>query len=147
MAQLQKAANDAEALAAALTELGFDVKVERNLSRLAFARAWQAFLNKLEPGDTAALFFAGHGVEVGGLNYLLPRDVPQVVAGQEKVLAGASLRLNELMEDLRERKVRVSLFIVDACRDNPFRDRAGRSVGGSRGLTRVEAAKGSFVMY
>ena len=145
--QLKKAVNDARAVGAALKELGFDIAVEENVTRLAFIQAWQRFLNRLKPGDTAALFFAGHGVEVGGLNYLLPRDVPQVVAGQEKLLAGASLRLNELMEDLRERKVRVSLLIVDACRDNPFRDRAGRSVGGARGLTRVEAARGSFVMY
>ena len=51
------------------------------------------------------------------------------------------------MDDLREKKVRVALFIVDACRDNPFRDGSGRSVGGTRGLARVEPAEGSFVMY
>jgi formylglycine-generating enzyme required for sulfatase activity/uncharacterized caspase-like protein len=145
--QLKKAVNDAQAIGAALKEVGFDTVVEANPTRLAFIDAWQAFLNQLEPGDTAAFFFAGHGVEVGGLNYLLPRDVRRVVPGQEKVLAAGSLRLNELMEDLRDKKVRVSLLIIDACRDNPFRDGTGRSVGGARGLTRVEAAKGSFVMY
>ena len=145
--QLKKAVNDAKAMAAALRELGFEATVEENVARLAFTRAWQRFLNRLEPGDTAALFFAGHGVEIGGLNYLLPRDVPKVELREDRVLAEASIRFNSLMDDLRDKKVRVALFIVDACRDNPFRDGRGRSVGGTRGLARVEPAKGSFVMY
>jgi len=147
--QLKKAVNDARAMAAALRELGFEATVEENLPRLAFTRAWQKFLNRLEPGDTAALYFAGHGVVVGGVNYLLPRDVPKVELSEDKVLAGASIRFNDLMDDLRDKKVRVSLFIVDACRDNPFRDGRGRfvGVGGTRGLAVVEPAKGTFVMY
>jgi len=147
--QLKKAVNDARAMAAALRDLGFAAEVEENLPKLAFTRAWQKFLNRLEPGDTAALFFAGHGVVVGGVNYLLPRDVPKVELSEDKVLAGASIRFNDLMDDLREKKVRVSLFIVDACRDNPFRDGRGRfvGVGGTRGLAVVEPAKGAFVMY
>jgi uncharacterized caspase-like protein len=145
--QLEKAVNDARAMGTALGELGFDAAVEVNLSRIDFFAAWQRFLDRLGPGDTAAVFFAGHGVEVGGLNYLLPRDVPRVRTGQDRLLAGASIRFNELMDDLRERKVRVALFIIDACRDNPFRDGTGRSVGGARGLARVEPAEGTFVMY
>ena len=86
-------------------------------------------------------------MEIGGLNYLLPGDVPKVVVGEDRVLAEASIRFNTLMDDLRDKRVRVALFIVDACRDNPFRDPAGRSVGGTRGLIRVEPAEGSFVMY
>lgn len=147
IAQLQKAGNDADAVAAALAELGFDSWVEKNLTRLAFTRVWQGFLNKLQPGDTAAFFFAGHGVEIGGLNYLLPRDVPKVGTREEHVLTAASIRLNVLMESLSERNVRVSLLIIDACRDNPFNDGTGRSVGGARGLKSVMAAKGTFVMY
>jgi uncharacterized protein YecT (DUF1311 family) len=147
IAQLQKAANDAEAVGVALTELGFATKVERNITRLAFTRAWQEFLNKLEPGDTAAFFFAGHGVEIGGLNYLLPRDVPKVGQLEDHVLAEASIRFHALMKSLSERKVRISLFILDACRDNPLSDGAGRTVGGARGLVRVEPPSGTFVMY
>ena len=145
--QLKKAVNDARAMGAALRELGFEAAVEEDVPKLAFTRAWQKFLNRLEPGDTAALFFAGHGVEIAGLNYLLPRDVPKVQPGEDKVLAEASIRFNGLMDDLREKKVRVALLIVDACRDNPFRDGSSRSVGGTRGLARIEPAEGSFVMY
>lgn len=145
--QLKTAVNDARGIGAALRALGFAAEVEENVDRLAFARAWQRFLNGLEPGDTAALFFAGHGVEVAGVNYLLPRDVPRVESGEDRVLAAASIRFNDLMNDLSDRRVRVALFILDACRDNPFRDGIGRSVGGARGLARVEPAEGSFVMY
>jgi formylglycine-generating enzyme required for sulfatase activity len=146
--QLQKAVNDARAVGKALAELGFDtLPPEENVSRLGFDQAWQRFLSRLQPGDIAAVFFAGHGVEIGGLNYLLPRDVPRIEPGQDKLLARSALRLNDLMDDLSERKVGVSLLIVDACRDNPFRDGSGRSVGGVRGLTHVTPPGGSFVMY
>ena len=66
--QLRKAVNDARAVAAALSELGFETAVEENLTRLAFISAWQRFLNRLQPGDTAALFFAGHGVVLDAAN-------------------------------------------------------------------------------
>jgi formylglycine-generating enzyme required for sulfatase activity/uncharacterized caspase-like protein len=145
--QLEKAVSDARAMGAALRKAGFEAAVEENVGKLAFTRAWQKFLNRLEPGDTAAFAFADHGVEIGGLNYLLPRDVPRVVAGEDKVLAAHSIRFNELMDDLRERKVRVALFFVDACRDNPFRDSSGRSVGGTRGLARIEPAEGTFTLF
>jgi uncharacterized caspase-like protein len=145
--QLKKAVNDARAVGAALRNLGFEATVEENISRLAFMQAWQRFLNRLEPGDVAALFFSGHGVEIGGLNYLLPRDVPRVGLSEDRVLAGGSIRFNDLMDDLRDKRARVSLIIIDACRDNPFRAGQTRSVGAARGLSRVEPAKGSFVMY
>jgi uncharacterized caspase-like protein len=143
---LEKTVNDARAMWARLCGLGFEATVEENLSRSDFIRAWRRFLKKLQPGDTAAVSFAGHGVEIGGLNYLLPRDVPRLAPGEEKVLAAHAIRFNELMDEVRERKVGVSLFIVDACRGNPFRDGAGRSVGGTRELARIEPAEGSFVM-
>ena len=146
--QLQKAVNDARGVGATLRELGFDTMVEPNLSRIEFMRAWQTFLNKLQPHDTAALFFAGHGVVIDGVNYLVPRDVPNVRASEERLLAGAALRFDDLMLELRARKVRVALFIIDACRNNPFRATRGRSVGAARGLTRIaEEVKGSFILY
>jgi uncharacterized caspase-like protein len=145
--QLQKAVADARAVGAALRELGFETTVEENLSRLGFFRAWGKFLDKLRPGDTAALFFAGHGVEIAGANYLVPGDVPSPDEG-EQVLTEALIRFGTLMERLRDKNVRVSLFILDACRNNPFRDMRGRFIGGERGLRREEGdLKGIFVLY
>src|SRR3954467_1657965 len=66
--QLQKAVNDARAIDAALTGLGFKVSRAENVGKIDLVRQWQTFLNTVEPGDTAAFFFARHGVEIGGLN-------------------------------------------------------------------------------
>src|SRR5436190_20609543 len=104
------------------------------------------FLNAVEAGDTTAYFFAGHAVEIGGLNYLLPRDLPRVASGEDEVLKASALSLNGILQQLREKKPQLALHIIDACRDNPFTDALGRTIGGGRGLGRIEAPQGTFVM-
>src|SRR5258705_356568 len=66
--QLQRAVNDARAVAAAFKALGFDVVAAENLVRGAFNAQFQSFLDKLAVGDTAVFYYAGHGVEIEGLN-------------------------------------------------------------------------------
>lgn len=145
--QLQKASSDAHAMGATLKGLGYDVIEASNVARIDFLRQWQQLLNRVEPGDEAAFFFAGHGVEIGGQNFLLPRDVPHVASGEEEVLKASGLSLGGLLEQMRERKPQVSLYIVDACRDNPFTDSKGRGIGATRGLALVVPPRGTFVMY
>jgi hypothetical protein len=101
----------------------------------------------IEPGDETAFFFAGHGVEISGQSYLLPRDVPKPQSGEASLVKNESLSVMQLLDDLQEKSPRVSLVILDACRDNPFAADGTRSVGGTRGLARVEAPEGTFVMY
>ena len=72
--QLQRAVNDARSVGAAFASLGFEVVRAENVGRGAFNAEWQKFLDKVQPGDTAAIYFSGHGVEIEGLNFLLPRD-------------------------------------------------------------------------
>jgi len=74
---LQKARNDAREMARVLTELGFDVISATDVGRRAMSRALVEFERKIGPGDTALLFFAGHGFAIQGTNYLLPVDVPE----------------------------------------------------------------------
>ena len=74
--QLKKDANDATTVAGTLRSLGFEVIVGTNLGRQAMIDKLAEFTARLQPGDTAALFFAGHGVAIGGVNYLIPSDVP-----------------------------------------------------------------------
>lgn len=145
--QLRKAVNDARAVGDALGRLGFSVTRSENVTRSAFNRAWQGFLANVAPGGVAAVFFAGHGVQIEGANYLLPRDVPQAAEGGEGLLESESVSLARLLGDLRKRGPRVSLLIIDACRDNPFLDARGRSVGGTRGLARAEPPEGAFVLF
>jgi caspase domain-containing protein len=145
--QLKKAVNDANALGNTLRDLGYQVIRANNADRRGFNESWQKFLSLVEPGDEAAFFFAGHGVEIAGQNYLLPRDVPEPKSGETLLIKNESLSVTQLLGDLQDESPRVSLVILDACRDNPFAAGGTRSVGGTRGLARVEAPEGSFVMY
>jgi Caspase domain len=145
--QLRKAVNDSRSAGDAFSSVGFEVIRAENVRRLEFNRAWQRFLNRIDPGDTVAVYFAGHGVEIAGSNFLLARDVPQVASGEDDLLKGEAIGLSRLLDDLRGRRPKVSVLILDACRDNPFPQPGGRSVGGSRGLTRVDAPEGTFVMF
>ena len=104
-------------------------------------------LNKLAPGDDVAVFFSGHGVEIEGGNYLVPRDVPAVGTGEARRLKNESLSFDEMRRDLAAQGPKLSLFILDACRDNPFTDTRGRSIGGAKGLVPVQAEYGTFIMF
>lgn len=73
---LRTAVNDAEAMGITLERLGFAVVRATNATRRQMNRQIQSFVNRIEPGDVALLFYAGHGVEVDGQNFLLPTDIP-----------------------------------------------------------------------
>jgi Caspase domain/SPOR domain len=145
--QLRKAVNDAHALGATLRGLGYQVISADNPDRRTFNEKWQNFLSLVEPGDSTAFFFAGHGIEIGGQNYLLPRDVPKPQSAQVALIKNESLNATQLLVDLQGEGPGVSLVILDACRDNPFAESGVRSIGGTRGLARIEAPEGTFVIY
>jgi hypothetical protein len=145
--QLQKAVNDANAVAAAMKTLGFEVLIGINLGRQAMIDKLAEFTARLEAGDTAAFFFAGHGVAIQGVNYLVPSDVPAVSEGAEARVRGASLAEPDIIAELQGKSVRVALLVIDACRDNPFPRAPGRSIGNTRGLTDAKPARGVFTLY
>jgi flagellar biosynthesis anti-sigma factor FlgM len=145
--QLKKAVNDSRSVGEALRSLGYDVQEAENVSRLDLLRQWQRFLNGVDAGDEAAFYFAGHGVEIDGLNFLLPKVVPRVASGEEEVLKASALSLNGFLDQVRGRKPQTMIYMVDACRDNPFTSSTGRSIGRTRGLTLVEPPSGTFVMF
>ena len=144
---LQKAAADARTMAASLSKLGFAVDSGVNISRTETNRKLQDFLNRIEPGDVALFYFAGHGVEIAGENYLLPIDIPEATPGNEEFLKSEAISLSAVLDGLRDRKARVNILVIDACRDNPFAIKTGRSVGGTRGLALVVPPQGTFIMY
>jgi uncharacterized caspase-like protein len=145
--QLKKAVNDAHAVSAALESVGYQVVAADNVDRRGFNEHWQRFLNRIEPGDEVAFFFAGHAIEIAGQNYLLTKDVPTPQSGEASFVKNESVSVSQLLSDLDEERQRVSLVILDACRNNPFAADGTRSVGGARGLARVEAPEGIFVLY
>ena len=144
---LQKARNDAREMAEVLTKLGFDVISATDVGRRAMSRALVEFERKIGPGDTALLFFAGHGFAIEGTNYLLPVDVPNAGPGEEGLVRDASFAANGLADRMRQKGATTAVMILDACRDNPFAVKGKRSIAGTRGLARMSPAEGMFVLY
>ena len=105
--------------------------------------ALRIFKSQVNPGDEVAVFFAGHGVQLGAASYLLPTDVS---ATTEEQVKDESIPLQRVLDDMSERKAKLTLALIDACRDNPFKS-SGRSVGGARGLAPTSAATGQMVVY
>jgi len=122
--KLQKAVNDARTMSDTLKQLGFSVMIAENQTRQAFSQTLLAFDNAIEPGDTAFFFYAGHGFEIAGQNYLLPTDVPAATEGQEELVRDASILTDRIIERLQNRGARSSILVLDACRNNPF-ERSG----------------------
>jgi uncharacterized caspase-like protein len=145
--QLQKAVNDARAVGKALKQLGFEVMSGENVGRTALVDQLDTFERRLSQGDTAFFFFSGHGVQVGGVNYILPVDIPNVEADQETRLTRVALSEHDITEELQARGVRVAVVVLDACRNNPFTKPGTRGVGGERGLAPPPQVKGVFAIY
>ncbi|NJN05764.1 MAG: hypothetical protein HC814_04480 [Rhodobacteraceae bacterium] len=133
IAPLKKAANDAAAIADTLESLGFQVTRAQDVTRRDMNRTIQQFVAGIEKGDTAMFFYAGHGVEIDGQNYLLPVDVPDADAVEAEFIAGEAMALDDILFRLRDREARLNLVVLDACRNNPFRRTGTRSLGGGAG--------------
>lgn len=117
--------NDATDFAAVLRPHGFEVTTQINLKREEMDGALLDFSSRLNAGDTALVFFAGHGMEVGGENFLLPVDFN---AQQEYQVRSRSMAASEILAALRARSVGVAILILDACRNktSPSRRRQDR---------------------
>lgn len=144
---LEKARSDARAIAQALSGVGFDVTSVLDADRSQMNRAISTFVGKLQPGDTAFVFFAGHGVEIAGQNFLLPVNIEASENANQDFVKSESIGLSNVLARVQNTGARITLMFIDACRDNPFKNTAGRSIGGSRGLARITAPEGTFVVF
>jgi hypothetical protein len=145
--KLSTAVKDASAVAKALQAANFAVVTLSEATVPHFADKWREFVDSLRAGDIAAFYFAGHGLQVDGANYLVLKDTPGVDAGGAAILQG-SLNFYELMEQLEARQVAATLYILDACRVSPLKFTGAKaSLGQARGLARIESVYGAFVMY
>ena len=128
--KLQKAVNDARTMGDTLKQLGFNVMVAENQNRQAFSETLLAFDKAVEAGDTAFFFYAGHGFEIAGQNFLLPTDVPAAAEGQEELVRDASVLADRIIERLQNKGARTAILVFDACRNNPFERSGTRAVAG-----------------
>ena len=145
--QLQKAVNDADAVSRELAKLGFEVVRAQDVGRRAMSRALVELEGKVGAGDTALVYFAGHGFAVDGTNYLLPVDVPAAAPGEEGLVKDASFAASGLSDRLQEKGAGTVILILDACRDNPFARPGKRAIGMTRGLARMDPTEGMFVLF
>jgi len=146
--KLQKAVNDARTMGDTLKQLGFSVMVAENQTRQAFSQTLLAFDNAIEPGDTAFFFYAGHGFEIAGQNFLLPTEVPAATEGQEELVRDASILADRIIERLQNKKARTSILVFDACRNNPFERSGTRAVAGGGGLAPMtQLPEGVFSVF
>jgi hypothetical protein len=144
---LSKAVTDASAIASAMRKLDFAVTVVENQTRQALSEALVAFDGRISAGDTVFFFFAGHGFEVHGVNYLLPIDVPAATEGQEDLVQDASFAVDRIIDRMQARGARTTILVLDACRNNPFERSGTRAVGGSGGLAPVTPPEGVFILF
>jgi tetratricopeptide (TPR) repeat protein len=144
---LPNARRDAETIAAALRQVGFEsVKVEVDLSREGLINALRLFSREADRADWALVYYAGHGLEVAGTNFLIPIDAKLET---DRDVNFEAVPLEAIMNSVESAK-KLRLVLLDACRDNPFvnqmrRNGATRSIG--RGLARVEPDSGTLVIY
>lgn len=140
-APLRNPVNDANLVASALREIGFDVisRTDANLREMQLAV--REFSRKIQNGAVGLFYYAGHGMQTGGRNFLIPIGA-QIEAEGDVVLE--ALDLNNVLEQMGMAQNRLNIVILDACRNNPF-TRSFRS--GAQGLAQVNAPAGTFIAY
>lgn len=142
--------NDAEAMGAALKRLGFDVDVRTDLTRAETEQALRQFGDRLDGAKAAVFYYAGHGLQVHGTNYIVPVDAKLT---KERDLNFEVVELGTVLNQMEAAR-RVNLVFLDACRDNPLAETlarsmraTGRSMSVGRGLGRIDAATGTLISY
>jgi uncharacterized protein YraI len=140
--------NDSEAIAAKLSSIGFDVMLREDLDGQGFRIALGEFSEKSLNADIALFFYAGHGIELAGQNYLIPVDAKMK---SEATAQFETVPLEQVLSAVRSAK-KLGMVMLDACRDNPFaanmtRNNGTRSI--SRGLApvSVEGEKGLLISF
>jgi hypothetical protein len=144
---LEKAVGDAKAIQQTLQGLHFQVSTLFDASRRSFNAAVSAFSARIQPGDIVLVHYSGHGVQLDGENFLLPADVPSPSTVDKEFLKSEAVALSVMIDRIKAAGARTAVFIVDACRNNPYASATTRGVGGTRGLAAVAPPKGTFVMY
>lgn len=137
---LHNARNDARAMQKALTDSGFVTDLVEDAGRAAFARAVDSFAAKLQRGDVALFYYAGHGMAIDEANYLLPVDFN---AQSQADVEFQSYPARQVQRKMEERGTKLNIIVLDACRNNPFH--FGRSAGG--GLAAMREGEGTLIAF
>lgn len=140
---LKNPVNDAADLAAKLRTYGFEVIVATDCRAVDMAKSLKAFGALLQTHDIGLFFFAGHGMQIEGQNYLLGTDTDMDTETDAK---HSSLALDKVVDVMARSKASTKIIILDACRNNPWERRWHRGPG-TRGLASVYAPKGTIIGF
>ncbi len=140
-APLRNPVNDAKAMTEALTERGFSVIYRQNATKAEMESAIADFGERLEEGATGLFYFAGHGMQVNGRNFLIPVDAE--IRSEQRVRL-TTIDVDVVLDQMAAAQSRINLVILDACRNNPF-ERRFRTTGG--GLAQINAPEGTLIAY
>ena len=137
---LANARNDASAVSAELKKAGYDVTLVLDANRSALSDHVDSFVDSLHPGDTATLYYAGHGMQMNGENYLVPVDFKLT---SQQTASEQGYPLSSVLERFTSHGATTQIVILDACRDNPFLGSRSEK-GGWAGLG---TSAGAFIAF
>ena len=138
---LRNAVNDAQDLAAALKDLGFQVILRENASRKDMIEGIREFGQAIDGASTALFFYAGHAMQFKERNYLVPIDAAM---GSEEDVTFFSVEIGQIFDRMDRARTRFNFIILDACRDNPF---AASFKLTSAGLAQMSSPSGTLIAY
>ena len=144
--QLGNPANDAQLIASVLQQLGYALiggGPQLNLDRTRFERAIRDFGRAIPGADVALFYYAGHGLQVDGANWLVPVDAELTPRRQD--LPFQMIAAEDVLLQMDGAGTQLNLLILDACRNNPLANRGLRDAG--RGLAEMQAPAGSMIAY
>ena len=136
---LRNAVNDAQAVAKTLSDLGFKVMIKTNADYATMRGAAVEFAKVMEGATAAVFYYAGHGIQYRGQNFLVPTDAKLT---SEASIAFNAMPVTQILDTMDDAKVRHKFIILDACRNNPF-----SSVFTSTGLAKIQAPAGTIVSF
>jgi uncharacterized caspase-like protein len=148
--KLKNPTNDSKAINNALSSIGFDTVYGENLSLKDFKKTLKSFFQKVDSSQIALFYYAGHGLQYNNNNYLVPIDTNIEL---EHDIADETISLEYIQNIFNEINSKLSLFILDSCRDNPFADKitsfTGRSIAFDRGLanTTIQTKSQSIIAF
>lgn len=140
--RLNNPGNDADAIAAKLSALGFDVMLKKDLDKKGIVDALAEFGVKAKGYDVSLFYYSGHGISVSGVNYLVPLGA--YCPGQESV-DYECVSLNQVLDYMSNSKMKIAMF--DACRDNPFKRSWKTKGGSSRGFVQMNSPRGTLISF
>lgn len=138
---LRNSINDVRDLSAALKDLGFRTIVKEDVTRVEMFAAIQEFGKAIEGADAALFFYAGHAMQFKDRNYLIPIDA---VMSSEDDVTFFSIDVSQVFDRMERAKTRFNFVVLDACRDNPFRDTFRVSASG---LAQMSGPSGTLIAY